>query len=151
MSSWGLFGELTVLKWGCCTLHLGARLAWIMESPMPISNPLLEIRAAASCRVHHQRAAVHTDTMEPPHLREEKTEVGRELSNAPRAHRENCGPTQHPDSNPTLPTPCQCSSTEPQGLQKVTFWMLYPSLFRVDIAAWSKLQHLPPGVTGSPQ
>ena len=23
LSSWGLFGELTVLKWGCCTTPLG--------------------------------------------------------------------------------------------------------------------------------
>lgn len=71
-----------------------------MESRMPISSPILEVRAAASCRVHRQRAAVRTDTTEPPHLREEKTEVGRELSDAPTAHRENCDPVQPPDSNP---------------------------------------------------
>lgn len=59
-----------------------------MDSPMPISKPKLEVRAAASYRVHHQRAAVHADTREPPHLREEKTEVGRGVTNAPTAHRE---------------------------------------------------------------
>lgn len=110
----------------------------------------IEVRAAASCSVHRQRAAVHTDTTEPPHLREEKTEVGRELSDALTARRETCDPVQPPDSNPTLVTPSQCSSTDPQGLQKGTFWMLYASLFRADKAAWSNLQHLPPGVAGSP-
>lgn len=42
LSSWSLFGELTVLKWGCCTLHLGVRLTWKMESRMPISNSILK-------------------------------------------------------------------------------------------------------------
>ena len=138
------------LSGGAVQLHLGMRLSWKMESRVPISNPILEVRAAASCGVYRQRAAVRTDTTEPPHLREEKTEVGRELSDAPTAHRENCDPVQPPDSNPTLATPSQCSSTDPQGLQKGTFWVLYASLFRVDKAAWSNLQHLPPGVTGSP-
>ena len=77
LSSWGLCRELSTCV-GFYTPHLGVRLALNMDSSTPISN----------LRVHHQRAAVHTDTMEPPHLREEKTEVGRGVSNAPMTHRE---------------------------------------------------------------
>lgn len=49
---------------------------------MPINKPKLEV----SYRAYHQRAAVHTDTMEPPNRREEKTEVTRRVSNAPKIH-----------------------------------------------------------------
>lgn len=77
---------------GCYTLCLGVRLISPLlpgnhESGKPQANrhrPIAKLKLEVRYRAHHQRAAVHTDTMGPPHLREEKTEVRRRVSNAPR-------------------------------------------------------------------